>query len=271
MAEYLLDAKGNGQIFRVVDTICKEKSKWQTIEISDLELLGRSLALDGIIQLSELDKDRYHETITHPVLQTALRTPGSCAEILVLGGGDGIIAGEAIKYPGVGVTLVDIDEKVIDLCREHMSHMNNDALSHSSVRIKIMDALEFACTTKRRKYDAIFLDITDPHPESPSRSLLGQDAILRYKSLLTPGGIIVCQTDNPFVTPKHREQMNETFGSVFANVGELGITALTFSGVFSFVWASDHHQYLIFNEKIIATQWLTNQRFNLCKKILDLA
>ena len=81
VANYFLDDKGNGQIFNVVNTICKENSNWQSIEISELELLGKVLALDGIIQLSELDKDRYHETITHPIVQTSSRTPNSESEI----------------------------------------------------------------------------------------------------------------------------------------------------------------------------------------------
>ena len=110
MADYYLDARGNGQIFNVEEEICKDNSVWQSIEVSKLELLGKVLVLDGIIQLSELDKDRYHETITHPVVQTAVKTPNCAAEVLILGGGDGIIAGEVLRYPGVGVTLVDIDD-----------------------------------------------------------------------------------------------------------------------------------------------------------------
>ena len=271
MAEYALDAAGNGQIFKVQRSICKESSKWQTIEISDLELLGRILALDGIIQLSELDCNRYHETITHPVVQTSLRTPNSSAEMLVLGGGDGLIAGEAIKYPGVAVTLVDIDARVVELCSEHLADMNNGALTSKWTKVLTMDALEFTRGAPRERYDAIFLDITDPHPESPSSSLLSEKAIGDYKSLLTPGGIIVCQTDNPFVTPRHRKQMHELFQKCFTNVGEFGISALTFAGVFSFVWASDYHQELIFDENMLTTEWLTGERFEFCKKMLDLA
>ncbi len=271
MANYYLDARGNGQILNVEEEICKDNSAWQSIEISKLELLGKVLVLDDIIQLSELDKDRYHETITHPVVQTAVKTPNCAAEVLILGGGDGIIAGEVLKYSGVGVTLVDIDDRVIELCKKHLSDMNNSSLSSPWVRVKTEDALQFVASAKAKSYDAICLDITDPHPESPSRSLLGKDAILSYKSLLTPGGIIVCQTDNPMVTPQHKEQVLRTFSSTFHNTGEFGITALTFSGLFSFVWASDYHKELLFNENVVRTRWLSSDRFEMCKKILDLA
>lgn len=268
--EYLLDDRGNGQVFNRLELIHEEQSGWQSIEISDLEILGRVLALDGIIQLSELDKDRYHETMAHPAIQTSSRSSGSTAEILILGGGDGIIASEAVKYPGFGVTLVDIDARVVDLSRKHLSKMNNSALDSSCVKIKNQDALEFVTKEKSKKYDVIFLDITDPHPNSPSSSLLGDAAIKDYKRCLCPGGIIVAQTDNPFVTPSHLQQLEKVFENNFEHVDTFGISAMTFSGVFSFVWASDEHDDLIFSESIVETNWLTNERFNFCKKMLEL-
>ena len=78
-SEYLLDDRGNGQLFNRIELIHEEQSNWQSIEISDLEILGRVLVLDGIIQLSELDKDRYHETITHPIVQTSRKSSESTA------------------------------------------------------------------------------------------------------------------------------------------------------------------------------------------------
>ena len=269
--EYLLDDRGNGQVFNRLKLIHEEQSDWQSIEISDLEILGRVLVLDGIIQLSELDKDRYHETITHSAIQTSSRSEDSTAEILVLGGGDGIIASEAVKYPGVEVTLVDIDTRVVDLSRKYLSKMNNSALDSRRVKIKNQDALEFVNKEKPEKYDVIFLDITDPHPNSPSASLLGDDAIKDYKRCLCPGGIIVAQADNPIVTPKHLQQLEKTFENNFKHVDTFGISAMTFSGVFSFVWASDEHSDLSFSESIVETKWLTNERFNFCKKMLELA
>ncbi len=267
--KYLLDDRGNGQLFNRLKLIHEEQSDWQSIEVADLQILGRVLALDGIIQLSELDKDRYHETITHPVMQTSFGDD-STAEVLVLGGGDGIIAGEIIKYPGTGVTLVDIDDRVVDVSRKHLSDLNNSALDSVWVKVKNQDALEFVTKEEAAKYDAIFLDITDPHPNSPSASLLGAAAIKEYKRCLGTHGIIVAQTDNPFVNPGHLGQLKEIFRNNFNHVGSFGISAMTFSGAFSFVWASDKHNDLFFDERVVETKWLTNERFNFCKKMLEL-
>ena len=269
-SKYLLDDHGNGQLFNRKLLIHAEKSDWQSIEISELEILGRVLVLDDIIQLSELDKDRYHETITHPIVQTACKLNDTTAEFLILGGGDGIIASELLKYPVAGITLVDIDERVTALSRSHLNLMNNNSLDSPLVDIKNIDALTYVQNCDKEKYDAIFLDITDPHPNSPSASLLGSNAIKNYKECLSDDGIIVSQTDNPFVTPQHMDQLKKNFAANFKHVGVFAISAMTFSGAFSFVWASDTHSELSFDENIVSTNWLTYERFKFCKKMLEL-
>ena len=258
-SKYLLDDHGNGQLFNRKSLIHAEKSDWQSIEISELEILGRVLVLDDIIQLSELDKDRYHETITHPIVQTACKLNDTTAEFLILGGGDGIIASELLKYPVAGITLVDIDERVTAL-----------SLDSPLVDIKNIDALTYVQNCDKEKYDAIFLDITDPHPNSPSASLLGSNVIKNYKECLSDDGIIVSQTDNPFVTPQHMDQLKKNFAANFKHTGVFAISAMTFSGAFSFVWASDTHSELSFDENIVSTNWLTYERFKFCKKMLEL-
>ena len=63
--KYKLDFEGTGQEFACKKVLCEKKSKYQKIEISDLNLLGRVLVLDDIIQLSELDCEIYHESFAH--------------------------------------------------------------------------------------------------------------------------------------------------------------------------------------------------------------
>ena len=41
-------------------------------------------------------------------------------EVLILGGGDGALLHELLKEKPKFVTMVDIDEVVIDACKEHM-------------------------------------------------------------------------------------------------------------------------------------------------------
>ena len=84
LVKYDLDAKGVGHVFYRESQIHYERSPFQSIEIADLELLGRVLVLDNIIQLSSLDCDRYHEAFAH-LPMGSIDNP---TRVLILGGGD---------------------------------------------------------------------------------------------------------------------------------------------------------------------------------------
>ena len=71
-----------------------KKSKFQKIEVYESENFGKSLFLDDIEQFSEADEIEYHDTMTKvPIL-----IHGNPKKILIIGGGDGAIARECIKY-----------------------------------------------------------------------------------------------------------------------------------------------------------------------------
>ncbi len=263
--KYDLDAKGTGHVFERLRLIEQESSCFQQIEISDLDILGRVLVLDNIIQLSELDSDRYHESFCHIPLSN-LSNPTSA---LILGGGDGVLAKELLKYRNMSIDLVDIDETVCRLSQIHLSHLNDGAFTNDRVSVYNEDALAFAkkSSSANKKYDIIFADITDPHPDSPSNSLLSKNALGIYKSILKKGGIFVAQTDNVQIAPTHKNDMLCKLSECFQQTGSFGIAALTLSSIFSFVWASDD---IIIKEMplTIKTSWLTQERFDMCLKIL---
>ena len=270
LVKYDLDDKGTGHVFERKLLIANEKSEYQKIEISDLDILGRVLVLDDIIQLSELDCDRYHETFAHVPMACAIRPKRA----LILGGGDGILAKELLKYPDLEVDMVDIDESVCKLSELFLDELNGGALSDERLNLFHQDALEYCANLAKlnpgRKYDVIYADITDPHPDSPSKSLLSSHAIFVYKSVLVPGGILVAQTDNVQIAPHHRVNISEEFSKSFSNVGDFSIVALTLSSLFSFVWASDE---VVVRPKAppVETNWLTLERSNFCFELLDLA
>ena len=265
LVKYNLDAKGTGHMFSRDRMLHYEQSQYQIIEIADLEFLGRVLVLDNIIQLSSLDSARYHEALAH-IPMSNISNP---TRALVLGGGDGILIYELLKYDGMVVDLVDIDQRVCDLSREYLHDLNRGALDAERANVYYQDAFEF-CRNCTEKYDVIFADITDPHPDSPSNSLLGNEAIGVYKSLLKPGGILISQTDNIQIAPQHAANVAEAFSEHFKHVDRYGIVALTLSSLFSYVWASDSVQ--IRPQPIrVETEWLNEERFELCLKILDLA
>ena len=252
--KFKLDNAGNGQIFFVNNFICNQQSKYQKIEVCDLNMLGRTLILDDIIQLSELDCDVYHESFAHmPVLFTK-----KLERVLILGGGDGILAKELLKYENLKIDLVDIDEQVVDLSKKYLSRLNNNALVSERVNVYNQDALAFCKSVNKNTYDVIYGDITDPHPDSPSSSLLSQEAIETYKNILSDDGVLAIQTDNVQVAPKHVKKISNLLEKYFTHKHNFAISAITLGGLFSFVCVTNSNVQR--KEINVTTNWLDEEK-----------
>jgi len=261
--KYYLDDVGTGHVFFRKEVLFKKMSKYQNIEIANLDKIGTVLVLDRIIQLSSLDSDIYHETFAHIPI-SLIKNP---KKALILGGGDGILAKEVLKYKNCTVDLVDIDGVVVEASRAHLSDLNQNCFDNERLTYFETDALDFAKHTKN-KYDIIYADITDPHPQSPSKSLLSHEAISLYKSCLKAGGVFTAQTDNPHISPHHRIDLMATCRKSFNHVDDFGIVSLTLSGLFSFVVASNKK----FKPKMThaKTKWLNQDRLKLCLEVLGM-
>ena len=265
LIKYDLDNKGTGHVFDRKKLICSEKTQFQKIEISDLDILGRVLVLDNIIQLSELDCDRYHEVFAHIPMSNVLDPKN----VLILGGGDGILAKELLKYKECAVDMVDIDQRVCELSKKYLCSMHGSSFDSPLLNVVFEDAINF-CKRSTSKYDVIFGDITDPHPDSPSSSLMSEEAIAIYKNLLTPDGIFVVQTDNVQIANDYYKRIRNKLQKSYKNTGSFGTIALTLSSVFSFVWATDGEPIVPKPVKV-KTDWLSDERIELCHDIIRLA
>jgi hypothetical protein len=74
-----------------------EKSEYQDIVVFDTATYGRCLVLDGAIQVTTRDEFAYQEMIAHVPL---FAHPNPKA-VLIVGGGDGGVAREVCKHPGL--------------------------------------------------------------------------------------------------------------------------------------------------------------------------
>ena len=71
--------------------------------------------INGGLQFSTVDEYRYHEVLTHP----AQFLVGEAQQALILGGGDGLVARELLKYSNMEhITLVDLDHELTDLFKD---------------------------------------------------------------------------------------------------------------------------------------------------------
>ena len=86
------------------------QSSFQKIEVIESLDFGRMLVLDGVINLTERDEFVYHEMLAH----VPLFSHPNPSQILIVGGGDGGTAREALKHEVISsIQQVEIDEEVI--------------------------------------------------------------------------------------------------------------------------------------------------------------
>lgn len=194
------------------------------------------LFLNGHLQFSSLDEARYHESLAAAAL-SSVRSPQN---ILIMGGGDGMLAREVLRYSSVqNVVLVDIDPAVTELAKRHpeLRRLNNGALRDGRVVIKNEDAFNFAFHTKT-KYDAILIDLVDPSNERLSK-LYSQQLYKQLAKLLTSKGVMITQATSSFFTPHAFETIAATARSVYgeARVFPFSVNVPSF-GEWGFVLAT---------------------------------
>lgn len=176
------------------DVILSEATPYQKITVTRYRDRIR-LFLDHSIQFDSLDEHRYHEALVHPAMSLAARR----ADILVLGGGDGMAVREVLRYPDVqSVTLVDLDPRVTQIFRDHsmLSQLNRGAFDDPRVSIVNEDAWKFL-EQQAAIYDVIIIDLPDPKSITLSRLYTKQFYGLLVERLAAQG-LIVTQAGSPF-------------------------------------------------------------------------
>ncbi|MCA9715635.1 MAG: hypothetical protein KC468_13235 [Myxococcales bacterium] len=116
------------------------------------------LYLDGEYQLFSGSDDIYHEWFAHAPVQLAGAPP---RDVLVLGGGDGLLLAELLRYEQVrAIDHVELDPEMHRLAREHpaLAEMNGRPDKDPRVTVHVSDALRWLRRTRRR-FDAIYIDM----------------------------------------------------------------------------------------------------------------
>ncbi len=146
-------------------------------------------------QLSTFDEWLYHEPMVHPLMSLHPYPK----DVLILGGGDGCIAREVLKYETVeNIVLVDLDPEITNLAKTNpiFTNMNKHALNNPKVSIVNQDAFIFVDTTKQF-FDAIFIDFPDPKDINLNR-LFSSEFFFMCKKQLKKNGYLIIQSGSPY-------------------------------------------------------------------------
>lgn len=208
---------------KVNKTLNVEKTKYQELAILDTFYYGKALILDGILQTTEKDEFVYHEMITH----VPLFTHKDPRNVLVVGGGDGGVIKEILKHDSVKrIVLAEIDQEVIANSKKYLPKISY-GLDNEKLEIMIGDGIKYVKDHKN-EFDVVIIDSTDPI--GPAVGLFSKDFYKSVYECLKDDGIIVAQTESPFIYGELINKLSKMFKEIYPIVKPYICTIPTYPG-----------------------------------------
>ena len=206
------------------------RTPYQEVLVQDGAAFGRSLVLDGKTQSTEVDEFVYHEGLVHPAM-ISHRGPRS---VFVAGGGEGATIREVLRHNTIeSVVMVDIDSKVVELCREYLPNHHQGSFSDPRVKLVHDDALAYLESTSER-FDVIIIDVPDPLEAGPAYLLFTREFYGLVRDRLTDGGVMVSQSGP--TGPSFYEQCFSVVANTVASVFPVVTLSETFVPSFGSTW-----------------------------------
>lgn len=180
--------KGQSMSLEIEEVLEDFKSDYQHIQVFKSTHYGTVLVLDGVIQVTDRDEFAYQEMMTH----VPMMAHSSPKKVCVIGGGDGGVVREILKYRTVEeVVWCEIDSGVIEIGKKYFPKF---AKAHEDPRVKlhIGDGAAFL-ESKKNYFDVIITDSSDPI--GPAATLFEKRFIDLEHEALREGGVIAFQCE----------------------------------------------------------------------------
>jgi spermidine synthase len=187
------------------------ETPFQRMEIFQHTTFGTMLFLDGKIQISSRDENRYHQYLVDAPLLAHPAPKSLC----IVGGGDCFGLEEAIWHKSLKrILMVEIDKGVVDFCKRHYPVLRK-VLKDPRIEIKYEDARKWL-EEHPDMFDVLAIDLTEPH--GPSQMLYTREFYQLCRRRLNPGGILSIHTDNSTLFPESFATIYKTLISVFPHI-----------------------------------------------------
>jgi spermine synthase len=137
-----------------------KRSPFQHIQIIHSVNFGNLLVLDDFQNLAESDL-----VYTESIMRRGVENYAG-KEILILGGGDGALLHELRKENPKMVTMIEIDDMVMQACKIHLRSACGDTLDNykgENYEIIVGDCVAYMekCYDAKKYFDYVFADLTD--------------------------------------------------------------------------------------------------------------
>ena len=211
--------------YDVLNVLEQRRTQFQELMLFESPRLGRVLALDGIVQMTDLDTYVYHEMLAHPAL-CAHPDPRAVA---VVGGGDVYLVAEVLKHPSIErVYLLELDEEVVQVARKHYD-VAREALNDPRVEVRTGDAFD-SIAELAGELDVIMVDLTDPI--GAAARLFEAPFYALCERALRDDGFVVAQTESFHFHPEVVRDCFAALSAQFARADLLWGAIATYPGAF---------------------------------------
>ncbi|WP_174978458.1 hypothetical protein [Pandoraea terrigena] len=214
-------------------------SAHQHIEVVDLPAfgaLGRAYRLDGRFMASLADAHICHECMVHPLLLAH----GNARRVLVLGGGDGGSAYEALRHASVReVVVAELDAQVPATILQYMPALAGGAFDDPRTTLVIGDARDFvdAALARGESFDAVIFDLTDADGEAAT--LHDAPFFAKVRALLGPRGGLALQLGAPWFEADQVGRLLRSLRTVFRFVQPMTAYVPLYGTLWALAFASD--------------------------------
>ncbi len=224
-------------MLRVRKVLYSGHTAYQSVEVLESEVFGRSLVLDGKTQSTERDEHIYHEALVHPAM---LLHPGP-RTVFIGGGGEGGTLREVLAHRDVErVVMVDLDREVVELCRRYLPQLHQGSFDDPRVELRHQDAREYlaACS---ETFDVMIMDLVDPMEGGTAYLLYTEEFYRIAKARMTSDSILVTQS-GPAGLLSHQEcftTIYNTLAGIFNHTAPTQVHVPAFQTLWGLTLASD--------------------------------
>jgi len=182
--------------------------------------------INGHVQFASQDEEIYHSMLVFPAMMASARQDN----ILIIGGGDGLALRDVLTWNPERVTLLDLDEQLVDFFKTVNPNGDNKAFikmngqSFSDPRVETLFGDAWLNVDKLiaagKRYDSIIVDLPDPnHPDL--NKLYSTGFYSKLRNVLTGDGALVVQSTSPYHAKRTFLSIGKTIeASGFNNVDQ---------------------------------------------------
>jgi spermidine synthase len=187
----------------------KKDSEYQRVEVYETLAYGNMLTLDGMVMCTQKDEYVYHEMITHVPMFSNTKAKRA----LVIGGGDGGTVRELLRHEQLEeVTLVEIDELVIEACKLHLPE-TAVAFDNPRLNLLVEDGIKYIKECADGQYDLIIVDSADP--VGPGEGLFTAEFYNEVYRCLSNDGVMITQSESPRFNSAVFVEIYDTYKQIF--------------------------------------------------------